>query len=47
MKTMLAHIVTTYDIKLPDGATHPPSLRFATAIFPDPSAKLLFRRRVD
>ena len=46
MKSMLAHIVTTYDIKLEDAAIRPPSLRFGTAITPDPRAKVLFRRRV-
>jgi hypothetical protein len=44
---MLAHVVVTYDVALEDGGTRPQSLRFATAIVPDPRAKVMFRRRVD
>ena len=44
---MLAHIVTTYDVKLEDGATRPRSLHFGTSIMPNPRAKVLFRRGVD
>jgi cytochrome P450 len=47
MKSMLAHIVMTYDIELENGATRPRSLRFSTSILPDPRAKVLFRRRAD
>ena len=36
---MLAHIVTTYDVKLEDGATRPRSLHFGTSIMPNPRAK--------
>ena len=44
---MLAHIVTTYDVKLEDSAMRPRSLHFGTSIMPDPHAKVLFRRRID
>ena len=44
---MLAHVVTTYDIKLEGDATRPQSLHFGTSILSDPRAKVLFRRRVD
>ncbi|KAG8219285.1 cytochrome P450 [Butyriboletus roseoflavus] len=47
LKTMLAHLVLTSDVKLPDNATHPKTLRFATALVVNPSAKVMFRRRVD
>ena len=47
IKSMLAHVVTTYDVKLEDGATCPQSFRFGTSTSPDPRAKVLFRRRVD
>ncbi|KAG8219260.1 cytochrome P450 [Butyriboletus roseoflavus] len=47
LKSMLAHIVVTYDVKLADNATPPRTLHFATALMPDPRAKLMFRRRVD
>ncbi|KAF8549777.1 cytochrome P450 [Imleria badia] len=47
LKTMLAHIVMMYDVKLEDDATHPQALHFGTSIVPDPSAKVMFRRRVD
>ena len=44
---MLAHIVVTYDVKLADNATRPRMLHFGVATLPDPSAKVMFRRRVD
>ena len=43
---MLAHIVMMYDVKLESNAARPPAFHFVTAIFPDPSAKVMFRRRV-
>ncbi|KAF9237107.1 cytochrome P450 [Melanogaster broomeanus] len=44
LKSMLAHIITRYDIKLEDGI-HPQSLRIGTAIVANPTAKVLFRER--
>ena len=44
---MLAHVVVTYDVKLADNPTRPRTLYFATTLIPDPSAKVMFRRRVD
>ncbi|KAF9233509.1 cytochrome P450 [Melanogaster broomeanus] len=46
LKTMLAHIVVSYDIKLESGATLPQSLRVGAAIAAHPSAKVMFRKRV-
>ncbi|KAF9236822.1 cytochrome P450 [Melanogaster broomeanus] len=46
LKTMLAHIVVTYDIKLEGSATHPPKLmQVATATVADPTATVMFRHR--
>ena len=44
---MLVHIVVKYDVKLADNATRPPTLHFGLATVPDPSAKVMIRRRVD
>ena len=44
---MLAHIVVTYDVKFADNATYPRTMPVATFTLPDPSAKIMFRRRVD
>lgn len=44
---MLAHIVVTYDLKLEDNAARPQALHLVTSNIPDPSAKVMFRRRVD
>jgi len=45
LKTMLAHIVVSYDVKLEDGATRPQSLRIGTANAANSSAKVMFRKR--
>ena len=47
LKSMLAHMVVTYDIKLEDGATHPHSVCYGATIVADPHASVLFRKRVD
>ncbi|KAF9237102.1 cytochrome P450 [Melanogaster broomeanus] len=46
LKSMLAHIVMWYDIKLEDGASSPQCMRIGTAIAADPNAKVVFRKRV-
>ncbi|EGO05415.1 hypothetical protein SERLA73DRAFT_83088 [Serpula lacrymans var. lacrymans S7.3] len=46
LKTMLAHIVVTYDIKFEDGAVRPTNITFGPASTPNMKAKLLFRKRV-
>ncbi|KAF9225192.1 cytochrome P450 [Gyrodon lividus] len=45
LKTMLAHAVVSYDIKLEDNATRPQSLYIANAIAAHPTAKVMFRKR--
>jgi cytochrome P450 len=44
IKLVLAHIVTTYDVKLVDGV-RPPDLYVMNGIQPNPTAKLYFRKR--
>ncbi|KAJ6516234.1 cytochrome P450 [Mycena sanguinolenta] len=46
LKTMLAHILMTYDVKLEDeSAGRPPNQWFAAICIPNGQAKLLFRKR--
>ncbi|GJE87945.1 cytochrome P450 [Phanerochaete sordida] len=46
MKAAVAHVVTTYDVKLPGGATaRPPNEILGLTIAPNRSAKVMFRRR--
>jgi len=47
LKSMLAHIVVTYDVKLEDNTTRPPSLRIGSMAAANPRAKVMFRNRVD
>ncbi|KAF8123587.1 cytochrome P450 [Boletus edulis] len=47
LKTMLAHVVMTYDVKLEDNAKRPPSWHFGSMIAANPRAKVMFRNRVD
>ena len=44
LKTLLAYIVTTYDVKLVDDV-RPPNLSIMNGIVPNPAAKIYFRRR--
>ena len=44
LKSMLAHIVVTYDIKLEDDTPRP---RARASTLPDLSAKVVFRRRIN
>ncbi|KAG9308952.1 cytochrome P450 [Chiua virens] len=45
LKTMLAHIVMNYDLKLEENATRPSSFRLAATVGANTTAKVLFRRR--
>lgn len=45
LKTMLAHIVMTYDIKLEENTIRPQSLRIGSSIGANPTAKVMFRKR--
>ncbi|EIW87323.1 cytochrome P450 [Coniophora puteana RWD-64-598 SS2] len=49
LKSMLAHIVTEYDIKLADeaGGQRPANILFGGSVVPNQTAKVLFRKRVD
>ncbi|KAI5119872.1 hypothetical protein M0805_008543 [Coniferiporia weirii] len=46
MKTMMAYLVLTYDVKLEDAeGGRPKDFEFGTSIVPNPKAKVLFRKR--
>jgi len=45
LKTMLAHVLLNYDIKMANDAGRPPNITIASEMMPDPSAKVLFRKR--
>lgn len=45
MKTMLAHIVVSYDVKLENEGVRPLNKWFAGICLPDRDAKVMFRRR--
>lgn len=47
LKSMLAHIILSYDVKLEDNVAPPRSLHLGTAILANPTAKIMFRRRID
>ena len=45
LKSMLAHIVMNYDVKLEDDKPEPQMQFIGTLILPDTSAKVMFRKR--
>ncbi|KAF8844228.1 cytochrome P450 [Paxillus ammoniavirescens] len=45
LKSMLAHVVLSYDVKLEDNATRPRSLHIGTHIAAHPTARVMFRKR--
>ncbi|KZT30762.1 cytochrome P450 [Neolentinus lepideus HHB14362 ss-1] len=45
MKTMLAHLVLTYDVKMENEGVRPPDRWFGPASGPNATAKVLFRKR--
>ncbi|KAF8446215.1 cytochrome P450 [Boletus edulis BED1] len=47
LKLMLAHVVVTYDVKLQDNETYPPSWHIGSFISANSHAKVLFRNRID
>jgi len=47
MKTMLAHVVLNYDIKMADGGGRPEDVWFGRFPVPNPEAQVSFRKRVD
>ncbi|KAF8621411.1 hypothetical protein AX15_007823 [Amanita polypyramis BW_CC] len=46
LKTMLAHVLLNYDIKMADGRGRPSNLWIGGEVMPDPTANVLFRKRV-
>jgi len=46
MKAMLAYMVIHYDFKMSNGVV-PPEIWHGPAVIPDPTAKMLARRRTD
>ena len=45
IKLLLAHIITTYDVKLKDGNGRPSDLIRMVASIPNPTAEVCFRKR--
>ena len=45
IKLILSHILIMYDFKWADGASRPPNLNFEEASYPNPSGKVMMRRR--
>ncbi|EJD00067.1 cytochrome P450 [Fomitiporia mediterranea MF3/22] len=45
LKTMLAHLVLNYDMKLEGDGTDPKQINFITASIPNPKARVLFKKR--
>ncbi|KAF8178062.1 cytochrome P450 [Pholiota molesta] len=46
LKAMLSHILLTYDVKIPNDGPRPPNIWFQAACSPNPTAKVMFRKRV-
>ncbi|KAF8955284.1 cytochrome P450 [Flammula alnicola] len=45
IKAMLAHVLLTYDVKLPDDGPRPENVWFQAGCSPDPTAQVMFRKR--
>lgn len=45
IKNILVRILQEYDCKLPDGEKRPANFTFHGSVFPDPKARILFKRR--
>ena len=45
LKTILAHLVLNYDMKLEKEGVIPDPFRLGATIMPNPKAKVLFRKR--
>jgi len=45
LKTMLAHILLNYDVKMANGGGRPENVWYGRNCLPDPTAQVLFRRR--
>ena len=48
LKAMLAHIVMNYDVQFVGGSRErPENIFFGQSVTPNPTVKVMFRRRVD
>ncbi len=47
LKTMLAYVVLTYDVKFEREGVRPANFRFGPADLPAPNATVLFKKRQD
>jgi len=45
LKTMIAHVLLNYDIKMANDAGRPANIHIASEMMPDPTAEILFRKR--
>lgn len=45
LKLMLAYVVSNFDVRTEESGVRPPNVYFGVTTFPNPDAKLLFRRR--
>ena len=45
LKTMLAHVLLNYDIRMVNDAGRPTNIPIASEMMPDPTAEVLFRKR--
>ncbi|KAI6046812.1 cytochrome P450 [Pisolithus marmoratus] len=47
MKTMLAHILTSYDVKFEDGVPRPNNIHWDMTVIANPTARVMFRKRAN
>ena len=47
LKTIMAHLVMTYDLKLEKLGEIPPPMHISNIVVPNRTAKVLFRKRKD
>ena len=45
LKAMMAHVVMNYDVKFEQEGVRPPNKWYGLSLGPDPTAKVLFRKR--
>ena len=45
LKSLMAHLVTTYDIKMENEGVVPPPKCFGTNVLPDQKVRVLFKKR--
>ncbi|CCL98903.1 uncharacterized protein FIBRA_00910 [Fibroporia radiculosa] len=45
LKAVIAYLVVNYDVMFPGGGGRPTNQWFASSVIPDPTAKIMFRRR--